>query len=121
MGANKVVQKSKEAKMKAAMAGGRSRKKKWSKGPVQNTPLAVCDPNTVSVDDIVPQDLYGFAPKGQHNMGIKFNPEQKWYYYPDMTVDEVLVFRQFQYENGWEEPYKKINTVFHTAFQHPNA
>merc|ERR1711876_128869 len=34
-GANKVVQKSKEAKMKAAMAGGRSRKKKWSKGKVK--------------------------------------------------------------------------------------
>merc|ERR1712242_314778 len=35
MGANKVVQKAKEAKMKAAMAGGRSRKKKWSKGKVK--------------------------------------------------------------------------------------
>merc|ERR1712217_103187 len=35
MGANKVVQKSKEAKMKAAMAGGKSRKKKWSKGKVK--------------------------------------------------------------------------------------
>jgi len=91
------------------------------KRPVQNTPLAVCDPNTVNVEDIVPQDLYGFAPKGQHNMGIKFNPNQKWYYYPDMTTEEVLVFRQFQYEKGWKAPYKKINTVFHTAFQHPGA
>merc|ERR1712241_402635 len=35
MGANKIVQKSKEAKMKAAMAGGRSKKKKWSKGKVK--------------------------------------------------------------------------------------
>merc|ERR1712161_36760 len=35
MGANKVVQKSKEAKMKAAMAGGRSKKKKWSNGKVK--------------------------------------------------------------------------------------
>merc|ERR1712039_132409 len=35
MGANKVVQKSKEAKMKAAMAGGKSRKKRWSKGKVK--------------------------------------------------------------------------------------
>eukprot|EP00933_Yihiella_yeosuensis_P052291 TRINITY_DN50318_c0_g1_i1.p1 TRINITY_DN50318_c0_g1~~TRINITY_DN50318_c0_g1_i1.p1 ORF type:complete len:113 (-),score=42.21 TRINITY_DN50318_c0_g1_i1:84-422(-) len=35
MGANKVVQKSKEAKMKAAMAGGKGRKKKWSKGKVK--------------------------------------------------------------------------------------
>ncbi len=30
-----VVQKSKEAKLKAAMAGGRSKKKKWSKGKVK--------------------------------------------------------------------------------------
>merc|ERR1712226_554875 len=35
MGANKVVQKSKEAKLKAAMAGGRSKKKKWAKGKVK--------------------------------------------------------------------------------------
>ena len=35
MGANKVVQKSKEAKMKAAMAGGKSKKKKWAKGKVK--------------------------------------------------------------------------------------
>mmetsp|Transcript_114578 Transcript_114578/g.228008 ORF Transcript_114578/g.228008 Transcript_114578/m.228008 type:complete len:113 (+) Transcript_114578:89-427(+) len=35
MGANKVVQKSKEAKLKAAMAGGKSKKKKWSKGKVK--------------------------------------------------------------------------------------
>ena len=30
-----MVQKSKEAKMKAAMAGGKSKKKKWSKGKVK--------------------------------------------------------------------------------------
>merc|ERR1712038_204259 len=35
MGANKVVQKSKEAKMKAALAGRRSSTKKWSKGKVK--------------------------------------------------------------------------------------
>eukprot|EP00811_Abedinium_folium_P018110 NODE_27035_length_528_cov_2.074813.p3 GENE.NODE_27035_length_528_cov_2.074813~~NODE_27035_length_528_cov_2.074813.p3 ORF type:complete len:113 (-),score=45.73 NODE_27035_length_528_cov_2.074813:103-441(-) len=35
MGANKIVQKSKESKMKAAQAGGRSKKKKWSKGKVK--------------------------------------------------------------------------------------
>merc|ERR1712060_703040 len=35
MGANKVVQKSKDAKLKAALAGGRSKKKKWSKGKVK--------------------------------------------------------------------------------------
>mmetsp|Transcript_57930 Transcript_57930/g.130281 ORF Transcript_57930/g.130281 Transcript_57930/m.130281 type:complete len:354 (-) Transcript_57930:246-1307(-) len=90
-------------------------------GPVQNTPLAVCDPNTVKMDEIVPQDLYGFVPGGQHNMGIKFSADQRWYYYPDMTKDEVLVFRQFHYEKGAHAPYSGIKTVFHTAFNHPRA
>eukprot|EP00418_Pyrodinium_bahamense_P003846 CAMPEP_0179023340 /NCGR_PEP_ID=MMETSP0796-20121207/6878_1 /TAXON_ID=73915 /ORGANISM="Pyrodinium bahamense, Strain pbaha01" /LENGTH=284 /DNA_ID=CAMNT_0020719245 /DNA_START=292 /DNA_END=1143 /DNA_ORIENTATION=+ len=90
-------------------------------GPVRNTPLAVCDPNTVEMDDIVPQDLYGFVPGGQHNMGIKFSEKQKWYYYPDMTKNEVLVFRQFHYDRDVSAPYERIKTVFHTAFKHPGA
>lgn len=91
------------------------------KGPVQNTPLAVCDPNTVEMSEIVPQDLYGFVPGGQHNMGIKFSEKQKWYYYPDMTKDEVLVFRQFHYDRDVAAPYDRLKTVFHTAFNHPGA
>merc|ERR1719468_662376 len=35
MGANKVQQKTKEQKMKAAMAGGKGKKKKWSKGKMK--------------------------------------------------------------------------------------
>ena len=35
MGAVKVAQKSKEAKMKAALAGGKGKKKKWTKGKVK--------------------------------------------------------------------------------------
>lgn len=90
-------------------------------GPVNAVPLAVLDPSTVNVDDIVPQDLYGFAHGSQHNMGIKFNENQKWYYYPDMTKDEVLVFRQFDWQCGVEAPYSRLHTVFHTAFHHPDA
>jgi len=46
MGANKVVQKSKEAKMKAAMAGDKSKKKKWSKGKVndEQSEVSACHP-----------------------------------------------------------------------------
>merc|ERR1740130_2187554 len=46
MGANKIVQKSKEAKMKAAMAGGRSKKKKWSKGKEKLANLVMFDKGT---------------------------------------------------------------------------
>jgi len=91
------------------------------KGPVTATPLALCDPNTVGIDDIVPQDLYGFTPGGQHNMGMKFSAKHEWYYYPNMTKDEVLVFKQFQYDKDVQKPYKNIKTAFHTAFYHPDA
>lgn len=91
------------------------------RGPVTAAPLALCDPNTVRMDEIVPQDLYGFVPGGQHNMGMKFSAKHGWYYYPNMTQDEVLVFNQFQYNKGVQKPYENIKTVFHTAFYHPNA
>eukprot|EP00931_Biecheleriopsis_adriatica_P087321 TRINITY_DN61813_c0_g1_i1.p1 TRINITY_DN61813_c0_g1~~TRINITY_DN61813_c0_g1_i1.p1 ORF type:complete len:355 (+),score=51.25 TRINITY_DN61813_c0_g1_i1:56-1066(+) len=90
-------------------------------GPVEKKPLAVCDPNTVRMSDIVPQDLRGFVPGGQTSMGLKFDPEQKWYYYPNMTKDEVLVFRQFHFKKGTSPPYTGIDTVFHTAFDNPSA
>lgn len=90
-------------------------------GPVKKTPLAVCDPSTVKVEDCVPIEMYGFVPGGQRSLILKQNTDQKWYYYPDMTTDEVLVFRQFHYERGVQAPYSRIKTVFHTAFKHPGS
>eukprot|EP00439_Symbiodinium_sp_Y106_P044936 s1402_g5.t1 len=88
-------------------------------GPVRSTPLAVCDPNTVRVEDCVPIKTYGLIPGGQHSLVLKHNADQKWYYYPDMTTDEILVLRQFHYERGMEAPYNRIKTIFHAAFKHP--
>ncbi|CAJ1433372.1 unnamed protein product [Effrenium voratum] len=90
-------------------------------GPVRGVPLAVCDPNTISVEDIVPQEVHGFVPGGQYNMGLKFNPKQQWYFYPEMTKDEVLIFRQFHYQPKTPQPYSSIKTVFHSAFRSPWA
>jgi len=90
-------------------------------GPVKRIPLAMCDPNTVSVEDIVEQEIHGFVKGGQYSMGLKLNPKHKWYYYPDMTKDEVLVFRQFHYDRRVKAPYSQIRTVFHSAFVHPKA
>ncbi|CAE6972554.1 BCAT2 [Symbiodinium sp. CCMP2592] len=90
-------------------------------GPVKSTPLAVCDPSTVKVEDCVPIEMYGFVPGGQRSLLLRQNADQKWYYYPDMTTDEVLVFRQFHYERGMQAPYHRIKTVFHTAFKHPGS
>merc|ERR1712014_281056 len=60
MGANKVVQKTKEAKMKAAMAGGRSKQKTWSKSKVKEK-LA----NLVMFDEATYDKLMKEIPKAK--------------------------------------------------------
>lgn len=88
-------------------------------------PLAVCDPNTVDRKDHVPTALVGFpATKDGADTSqgsLRFNPNQKWYYYPEMTNDEVMVFKQFEYFKDVDADEKKERTCFHTAFDHPST
>ncbi len=88
--------------------------------PIQHMPLCVCDPNTVSQDDVVPTGLVNFAPTGRpsNQLALKYDPEQMWYYYPAMTCDEVLAFKNFQYFKG-EDPI--LRTCCHSAFEDPTA
>ena len=61
--------------------------------PLTHMPLCVLDPNTVTVNDCLNSQLYGFAPNGpQSQMFLRYNENHKWYYFPNMTKDEVLVF-----------------------------
>lgn len=87
-------------------------------GPVKKTPLAVCDPRSVKMEDIVPLSVKR-DPLGYTKMlDLAYDKDQEWYYYPDMTVDEVLVFKSFQYFKSQAGP--ELNTVFHTAFEVPS-
>lgn len=88
--------------------------------PLKHMPLALCDPRTVRLDDLVPTSLVNFSPSGLPTlqMGLCYHPDQRWYYYPDMTVDEVLVINQFDLRPG--EP-SVVRSCFHTAFELPDA
>lgn len=92
--------------------------------PCEYMPLAVLDPNTVSMDDVVPTSLTGFTISGRptHQASLKFNPSHQWYYYPKMTNDEVLVFKQHQCFKGVDDqPGAQYKTCFHTAIKDPKA
>jgi hypothetical protein len=62
------------------------------KGPVQDSPLAVCDATTIDLADLVPSDLVY-----QHRVGetysVKYNPAHRWFYVPQMRVDEALLLK----------------------------
>jgi len=89
------------------------------KGPVKSTPLAMLHPMTVDYQDFVTVDLIGGQfPDGQSYLHVRYHPDHRWFYYPDITTDEVLVWKQAHFVKG--ERVSRM-PVPHTAFKHPNA
>ena len=90
-------------------------------GPLKHMPLALCDPSSIDQADIIPTALEGIAPGGAltYHVSLAHNEQQRWHYYPDMTPDEVLVFKLFQLrKDDVSQPYR---ACFHTAFEDPTA
>ncbi|WP_425995209.1 CmcJ/NvfI family oxidoreductase [Afipia sp. DC4300-2b1] len=85
------------------------------RGPLRDSPLAVCDARTVKFDELVPTDLIY-----QHRIGetysVKFNPEHRWLYVPEMTVDEILLLKCFDSKTDGRARFAP-----HTAFVDPTT
>ena len=80
------------------------------RGPVQSTPLAVCDSRSIAREDLVPTDL-----KHEIYM-VKFSPKHRWFYFPEMETNEVLLIKGFDsMEDG------RARFTAHAAFEDPTA
>lgn len=80
--------------------------------PVERSPLAVCDCNSVPVSDHFLYELL-FPDRTGENYSLRFDPSHRWYYYPRQTKDECLIFTVYdKRETG-------PRFVFHTAFEDP--
>src|SRR3546814_15381536 len=68
--------------------------------PVEEKPLAICDARTVKHTDFVETPIIEKPgePTPYVGMPLAYNPAQRWYYYPNMQPDEVLVFKQCRSE-----------------------
>jgi len=88
-------------------------------GPLEHMPLALLDVATLDSADCVSTSLTGIAPEGREtrHLSLRFNPAQRWYSYPHMTVDEVLVFKLMAFWKDLQPP----QNCFHSAFRHPDA
>lgn len=83
--------------------------------PVLDAPLAVCDARSVELADFVASDI--FYPDRQGEIyQVMHRPTHRWWYFPEMTRDEVLIFKQFDSASGPTASYTP-----HAAFEHPNA
>jgi hypothetical protein len=89
--------------------------------PLRHMPLALCAPNSLELADISPMDFIGIAPEGvtTHHLGLRFNPAQRWYFYPEMTGDEVLAFKLCEFRK--DDPKASPQNCFHSAFADPGT
>ena len=91
--------------------------------PLKDSPLALLSKKSVQPGDQVPNETFGFSPVNPDrplvNQKLKANASHKWYYYPDMTANEVIAFTQLNLKKG-EEP-TECHSVFHTAFNDPTT
>lgn len=85
--------------------------------PPQDVPLAVCDARSLSPDDVHFADAMFDDPDGSgrilhsfEGLAVRQSPSQRWWYYPDMRTDEVLVFKTNDTEPG------VAHAVAHGAF-----
>ncbi len=89
--------------------------------PVQMMPLAVCDMCSIEPEDIVFGDGMSTANIRQYmkvvDQRLIHTPRQRWYYFPNMTPDEVLVFRQYD----TRQERLNMRTVFHQAVVDPTS
>ena len=83
--------------------------------PVQNWPLAMCDARNIETTDQVDTERRSPTHVGEILMAT-FNPQHRWFYFPEMRTDEVLVFKTFDSEDC----DRKANSI-HTSFDLPDA
>jgi len=82
--------------------------------PPQDTPLALCDARSVHPGDGVPADQVidseDMPEQRIENAVFHYSPAQRWGYFPNMSRDEVLVFK------GYESDPSRAAGVPHAAF-----
>jgi hypothetical protein len=62
------------------------------RGPVRDTPLAVCDARTVAGHDLVPSDIV-YEDRVAEVYSVVHNPAHRWYYASEMRTDEALLIK----------------------------
>lgn len=85
------------------------------RGPVQDSPLALCDAQSFTDDDLIATDLVYPHVRGETS-SVAYNPRHRWYYFSEMQTDEVVLIRVHDSANDG-----RARLSFHTSFDNPLA
>jgi hypothetical protein len=82
---------------------------------VQESPLAICDAQSLGQDDFVASDLIYPHRRGE-TYSVTFSPNHDWYYVPNMQPDEALLLKC--YDSAADG---RARFTAHTAFDDPTS
>lgn len=83
-------------------------------GPVEESPLAVCDGRSMSPDDFVRQDLL-YRDRTGEVYAVAHNPKQRWCYFPHQRKEEVLLLKCYDSDPN------RLRFTAHSAFEDPTS
>jgi hypothetical protein len=85
------------------------------RGPVLDSPLALCDARSFTDDDLIASDLVYAHIRGETSR-VEYKPTHRWYYFSEMQTDEALLIRIHDSANDG-----RARLSFHTSFENPLA
>ena len=86
-----------------------------TRAPVEESPLAVLDAQTMGPDDLVSMDLI-YVDRIGEIQSLKYDPKHRWLYYARMTPDEAMLLKCFDSSRDGRARF-----TAHTAFTLPNT
>jgi hypothetical protein len=85
------------------------------RGPLRDAPLAMCDAATIAPGDLVASDLI-YPNRSGETYSVRFNPDHRWFYIPEMTADEALLLKCYDSSTDGRARFGP-----HTAFTDPTT
>jgi hypothetical protein len=83
--------------------------------PIQSNPLALADAKSVAMEDLLIAER-----RYPHRVGqtyrLKYSPDHRWFYFPEMRRDEALVFKVYDSEKDGRARFTP-----HTSFEDPTS
>jgi hypothetical protein len=85
------------------------------RGPIESSPLALCDARSLGAEDIVPTDLV-YRERVGETFGFLNNPKHRWYYFPRMERNEAILLKCYDSKDDGRARF-----TAHTSFEDPNS
>jgi hypothetical protein len=85
------------------------------RGPVLESPLTLCDAQSLSEENLIASDLK-YPDRTGETYAITYNPNQRYFYFPKMQADEIVLIRC--YDSGLHGAWR---FSAHTGFDDPTS